>query len=116
MLVLDTNHFSEFLRESPAGHRLRERIAICDEPAVLSVVSAFAETSFLFAFYFPRTVSEQAVAKMQSLSAAPLISTLVHYEFHQAVWFDVWRRANGNPQGLSQEHAQVGSCSVRPRS
>ena len=71
-------------------------------------MSAFAETSFLFAFYFPRAGSEQVVAKMQSLSAPPQISTLVSYEFQQAVCFEVWRRANGHPRGLSEAQAQSG--------
>ena len=48
-------------------------------------MSAFADTSFLFAFYFPRTASDQAVAKVESLEDAPLISSLIRYEFQQAV-------------------------------
>jgi predicted nucleic acid-binding protein len=71
-------------------------------------VSAFAETSFIFAFYFPRAVSERAVAKMQSLTSRPHISSLVRYEFIQAVWFDVWRRDRGQIQGLDQVDAQAG--------
>ena len=71
-------------------------------------MSAFAETSFLFAFYFPRAVSEQVVAKVQSLHTPPQISALVRYEFQQAVWFEVWRRANGNARGLNQAEAQSG--------
>ena len=71
-------------------------------------MSTFAETSFLFAFYFPRAVSEQVVAKVESLPAPPQISALVRYEFQQAVWFEVWRRANGNPRGLNQTEAQSG--------
>lgn len=69
-------------------------------------MSAFADTSFLFAFYFPRAVSEQAMAKMESLQDAPLISSLVRYEFQQAVWFKVWLQANGQPLGLSETIAQ----------
>lgn len=71
-------------------------------------MSTFAKTSFLFAFYFPRADSEHAVAKLQSLPAPPQISVLVRYEFQQAVWFEVWRRANGNPRGLDQTAAQSG--------
>lgn len=69
-------------------------------------MSAFADTSFLFAFYFPRAVSEQAVAKMESLQDAPLISSLVRFEFQQAVWFKVWLHAQGQPLGLSEPAAQ----------
>jgi predicted nucleic acid-binding protein len=69
-------------------------------------VSAFADTSFLFAFYFPRRGSEQAVAKVESLQDAPLISSLVRYEFQQAVWFKVWLQTQGQPLGLSELAAQ----------
>ncbi len=72
------------------------------------VVSTFAETSFLFAFYFPRSASEQAVAKTQSLPDPARISSMVRYEFQQAVWFEVWRRANGHLHGLTQVNAQTG--------
>jgi len=47
-------------------------------------VSAFADTSFLFAFYFPRVGSEQAMAKMESLQNPALVSSLVRFEFQQA--------------------------------
>ena len=69
-------------------------------------MSAFADTSFLFAFYFPRAASEQAMAKMESSQDAPLISSLVRYEFQQAVWFKVWLHAQGQPLGLSEPAAQ----------
>ena len=69
-------------------------------------MSAFADTSFLFAFYFPRAVSEQAMAKMESLQDAPLISSLVRYEFQQAAWFKVWLHAQSQPLGLSEPAAQ----------
>lgn len=69
-------------------------------------MSAFADTSFLFAFYFPRAASEQAMAKVESLQDAPLISSLVRFEFQQAVWFKVWLHAQGQPLGLSETAAQ----------
>jgi len=69
-------------------------------------VSAFADASFLFAFYFPRAASEQAVAKVESSQDAPLISSLVRYEFQQAVWFKVWLQSQGQPLGLSETAAQ----------
>ena len=69
-------------------------------------MSAFADTSFLFAFYFPRAVSERAMAKMELLTESPLISSLVHYEFQQAVWFKVWLHAQSQPLGLSDTAAQ----------
>ena len=69
-------------------------------------MSAFADTSFLFAFYFPRAVSERAMAKMELLTESPLISSLVHYEFQQAVWFKVWLHTQSQPLGLSDAAAQ----------
>ena len=71
-------------------------------------MSAFADTSFLFAFYFPRAVSEQSVTKIQSLPAPTQISSLVRYEFQQAAWFEVWRRASGQLHCLNQTDAQSG--------
>lgn len=68
-------------------------------------MSAFADTSFLFAFYFPRTASEQAIAKIESMEEAILISPLVRYEFRQAVSFAIWRQAQGQPNGLSEAAA-----------
>jgi predicted nucleic acid-binding protein len=37
---------------------------------------------------------------------SPLISSLVHYEFQQAVWFKVWLHAQSQPLGLSDTAAQ----------
>ena len=70
-------------------------------------MSAFADTSFLFAFYFPRTDSARAVAKVDSSQDSPLISALVRYEFQQAVLFKVWLQAQGQPLGLSEIAAQT---------
>ncbi len=33
---------------------------------------------------------------------------MVRCEFRQAVWFEVWRRANGQLRGLDQTDAQTG--------
>lgn len=68
-------------------------------------MSTFADTSFLFAFYFPRAASERAVARVESSEDASLISSLVRYEFQQAVWFKVWLHAQGQPLGLSEPAA-----------
>jgi predicted nucleic acid-binding protein len=71
-------------------------------------VSAFADTSFLFAFYFPGNASERAIAKVQAATPPLRISTLVRYEFLQAVWLEVWQRANGQPRGMNETDAQAG--------
>jgi len=69
-------------------------------------VRAFADTSFLFAFYFPRIGSEQAIEKMETSRESPVISSLVRYEFQQAVWFKVWLHSNGQSAGVNQQAAQ----------
>lgn len=71
-------------------------------------MSAFADTSFLFAFYFPREASARAVETVQSAAEPLLITALVDFEFRQAVWFEVFLRHNGQPRGLSEEQAQTG--------
>lgn len=71
-------------------------------------MSAFADTSFLFAFYFPRVASARAVEAVQSAAEPLLITALVDFEFRQAVWFEVFLRRNGQPRGLSEEQAQTG--------
>ena len=71
-------------------------------------MSVFADTSFLFAFYFPRDASALAIAKVQSSPFPLRISSLVRFEFQQAVWFEVWRKANGDTRGLDQIQAQSG--------
>lgn len=71
-------------------------------------MSAFADTSFLFAFYFPREASARAVEAVQSAAEPLLITTLVDFEFRQAVWFEVFLRRNGQPRGLSEVQAQTG--------
>ena len=43
---------------------------------------------------------------MESLQEAALISSLVRFEFQQAVWFKVWLHAQGQPLGLSETAAQ----------
>ncbi len=69
-------------------------------------MSSFADTSFLFAFYLPRSVSEKAVKYVQSTEEALLISAFVRYEFIQAVWFQVWKRSTGQA-GLTEQQAQA---------
>jgi len=40
MLVLDTNHFSEFRRATEAARRLRQRLAVTEDAAALTVITA----------------------------------------------------------------------------
>ena len=71
-------------------------------------MSAFADTSFLFAFYFRRDASQRAIEKVEAATLPLRISALVHYEFVQAVWLEVWFRANGEQRGMNETDAQNG--------
>jgi len=71
-------------------------------------VISFAETSFLFAFYFPRDASEAAIGKVQGSVPPIRISALVKYEFLQAAWFQVWLREKGQSRGMNQSDVQSG--------
>ena len=46
------------------------------------------------------------MAKMESLQNPALVSSLVRFEFQQAVWFKVWLHTQGHPLGLSETSAQ----------
>jgi len=71
-------------------------------------MSAFADTSFLFAFYFPRDASARAVETVQGATEPLLLTPLVDFEFRQAVWFEVFLRRSGQPRGLAEVQAQTG--------
>ncbi len=71
-------------------------------------MSAFADTSFLFAFSFPRDASGKAIERVQAATLPFRIAALVHYEFLQAVWFEVWLRSAGQPRGMNGADAQSG--------
>ena len=43
---------------------------------------------------------------MESLQNPALVSSLVHFEFQQAVWFKVWLHKQGHPLGLGETSAQ----------
>lgn len=45
---------------------------------------------------------------MESTTAPPQISALVHLEFEQAIWLEVFRRINGQANAFSESNAQSG--------
>ena len=69
-------------------------------------MSAFADTSFLFGIYFARAASPRATSYLQAARSPARISTLVRYEYIQGVWFEVWRRQNGDLRGITAIQAQ----------
>ena len=70
MLILDTNHYSEFERASVAGARLRQRLEFGSEIAALTVV----------------TIQEVIRGRMHSVHLASGLRLVAAYEqFHQSV-------------------------------
>jgi hypothetical protein len=69
-------------------------------------VRAFADTGFLFPFYFPRAGSEQVIQKMEATRESPFVRSLVRYEFQRAVWLKVWLFSNSHASGVSQQGAR----------
>jgi len=71
-------------------------------------VNSFAESSFLFALYFPNEDSVGAPEYVEQSAEPLIISRLVEYEFHQAVWLDVFRREHGERKAIDRTTAQAG--------
>jgi predicted nucleic acid-binding protein len=71
-------------------------------------VSSFAETSFLFALYFPNEDSAGAPEYVAQSVEPIILSRLVVYEFHQAVWFEVYCREHGDLAAVPREAAYAG--------
>jgi predicted nucleic acid-binding protein len=65
-------------------------------------MSAFADTSFLFAFHFRQRNSEKAVEWRAAWTEPPLVSALVAFEFTQAVRFEVFLRTKDHTKGCSE--------------
>jgi predicted nucleic acid-binding protein len=65
-------------------------------------MSAFADTSFLFAFHFRQRNSERAVEWLAAGTEPPLVSALVVFEFTQAVRFEVFLQTKDHTKGCSE--------------
>lgn len=71
-------------------------------------VSGFGESSFLFALYFPNEDSVGAPEFVQHAREPIILARLVEYEFHQAVWLDVFRREHGERKAIDRNTAHTG--------
>src|SRR3954466_11846646 len=93
----------------PTRARARRRISSTNSGANNpQEVSSFAESSFLFALYFPHENSGGAPQIVEQSIEPIFLSRLVVYEFHQAVWFDVFRREHGELRAISRDTAYAG--------
>lgn len=71
-------------------------------------MSRFADTSFLFALYFPNEASEAAARLAAEDCDRIVLSPLVVYEFQQAVWLDVFRYEHGYRDAVRRDQAYSG--------
>jgi len=79
--------------------------------STVKTVNSFAESSFLFALYIPNEDSAAAHEFVTQSDGAIALSRLVSYEFHQAVWFDVFRREHGDRNAIDRDTAYIGLAS-----
>lgn len=65
-------------------------------------MTAYADTSFLCAFYRQQDNSRQAVAYFQSLGEALPVAAPLLFEFRQSLRFQVWLHSRKPGQGFSE--------------
>jgi predicted nucleic acid-binding protein len=70
-------------------------------------VTAYPDTSFLFAFYVLQTNSPAAAAHAARMKESLHVTALLAYEFRQALRFQVWRRFANPRQGIASADAHV---------
>ena len=68
---------------------------------------AYPDTSFLFAFYVKQSNSATAAAYARTMREPLHITTLLAYEFRQALRFQTWRRASNPNLGLAAAHMHI---------
>ncbi len=70
-------------------------------------MTAYPDTSFLYAFYLKQSNSPAAAAHASRMKEPLHMTELLRYEFRQSLRFQVWRRA-GNPlEGVAQADADT---------
>jgi len=70
-------------------------------------VTAYPDTSFLFAFYVKQTNSPQAAAHAATMKEPLHVTELLAYEFRQALRFQAWRRSANPREGIALSDAQI---------
>ncbi len=69
-------------------------------------MTAYPDTSFLFAFYVKQTNSAAAAAHAATMKEPLPGTALLAFEFRQALRFQVWRRTANPREGLAWVDAQ----------
>jgi predicted nucleic acid-binding protein len=70
-------------------------------------VTAYPDTSFLFAFYVNQSNSPAAAAHAATMNEPLHAAELLVFEFRQAMRFQVWRHAANPREGIALPDAQV---------
>ena len=68
---------------------------------------AFPDTSFLCAFYRQQDNSKAAAAHAATMKEPLQVTTLLAYEFRQALRFQVWRHSGNPREGVAPADAQA---------
>jgi predicted nucleic acid-binding protein len=69
-------------------------------------MSRFVDSSFLFALYAPNERLDDATQLFDDAEEQLIVSSLVVFEFRQAIWFHVFRRSRGDAVGFPQQTAE----------
>jgi predicted nucleic acid-binding protein len=70
-------------------------------------VTAYPDTSFLFAFYIKQSNSRAAAAHAATMKEPLHVAAWLAYEFRQALRFQVWRHAANQREGIALADAQA---------
>jgi predicted nucleic acid-binding protein len=70
-------------------------------------VTAYPDTSFLFAFYVKQSNSRATAAHAATMKEPLQLTALLAYEFCQALRFQAWRHAANQREGIALADAQV---------
>jgi predicted nucleic acid-binding protein len=70
-------------------------------------VTAYPDTSFLFAFYVKQSNSPAAAAHAATMKEPLHVTALLSYEFRQALRFQAWRHSANPGEGIALADAQV---------
>jgi predicted nucleic acid-binding protein len=70
-------------------------------------VTAYPDTSFLFAFYVKQSNSPAAAAHAATMNEPLHVTALLAYEFRQALRFQVWRHSANPLEGIALADAQT---------
>lgn len=70
-------------------------------------MTAYPDTSFLFAFYVKQSNSRAAATHAATMKEPLHVTALLAYEFRQALRFQAWRHSANHLEGITLADAQV---------